>query len=117
MPSADPAATLGPDQKYCHACATVLDARAELCPRCGVRQHFPAMPGMTVTASGKSRLAAALFAFFLGGFGVHKFYLGQIGLGVLYLVFSWTFIPAVVGVIEGILLLTQTDAAFAARYG
>ena len=30
----------------------------------------------------KSRIAAALLAFFLGGFGVHKFYLGKIGQGI-----------------------------------
>ena len=48
----------------------------------------------------KSRIAAALLAFFLGGFGVHKFYLGKIGQGFLYLIFCWTFIPAIIAFIE-----------------
>ena len=34
-------------------------------------------------ASPKSRLAAALLAWFLGVFGVHRFYVGKIGTGVL----------------------------------
>ena len=54
--------------------------------------------------------------FFLGGLGVHKFYLGQTGLGFLYLIFFWTFIPALVAFIEFIIYLTMSDEAFAEKY-
>src|SRR5690242_16817970 len=40
-------ATLGPNKKHCYACANILDVRAELCPRCGVRQ--PYLPGMATS--------------------------------------------------------------------
>ena len=53
---------------------------------------------------------------FLGGLGVHKFYLGQIGWGIAYLVFFWTGIPALIGFVEGIWYLVQSDDAFHARY-
>ena len=36
--------------------------------------------------SPKSRLAAALLAFFLGGLGIHRFYVGKIGTGVLMII-------------------------------
>lgn len=36
-------------------------------------------------SSGKSRITAALLALFLGGLGVHKFYLGVPKVGVIYL--------------------------------
>lgn len=49
-----------------------------------------------------------LLAFFLGGFGLHKFYAGKTGMGILYLVFCWTGIPAIVGLIEAIIGLTKT---------
>lgn len=65
----------------------------------------------------KSRVAAILLAFFLGGFGVHKFYLGRVGQGILYLLFCWTFIPAIVAFIEFIIYLTMSDEAFAHKYG
>ena len=60
----------------------------------------------------KNKLTAGLLAIFLGGLGVHKFYLGKIGLGILYIVFCWTYIPALVGLIEGIIYLTQSDEKF-----
>ena len=44
-------------------------------------------------------LAVAL-ALFLGGLGAHKFYLGQTGLGIVYILFCWTFIPSLIAAIE-----------------
>lgn len=106
-----------PDEKYCSECGAIIKARAEICPRCGVRQFAPPNILTTLAPNGKSRLAAALFAFFLGGLGVHKFYLGRIGWGIVYLLFCWTFIPAIVALIEGILLLVMSDDEFNRKYG
>ncbi|MHA1673493.1 MAG: NINE protein [Promethearchaeota archaeon] len=64
------------------------------------------------TSAPKERLVAAIFAILLGGFGIHKFYLGNIGMGIFYLIFSWTGIPEVIGFIEGIIYLTKTDEQF-----
>lgn len=57
----------------------------------------------------KSKTTAGLLAIFLGGLGFHKFYLGQTGWGVLYLVFCWTRIPSIIWVFEGISILTHSD--------
>ena len=66
--------------------------------------------------SGKSKIAAALFGIFLGSLGIHKFYLGNIGTGILYLLFCWTAIPGIVGFIEGLVYLCQSDADFAKKH-
>jgi len=60
----------------------------------------------------KSKVAAGLLGIFLGGIGIHKFYMGKIGMGILYLLFCWTGIPAVVGFIEGIIYLCSNDENF-----
>ena len=67
-------------------------------------------------ATPRNRSIAALLAIFLGGIGAHKFYIGQTAQGVLYLLFFWTFIPAIVGLVEGVIYLTMTDDTFSAKY-
>lgn len=105
------------DEKFCGDCATPIKSRAEICPHCGVRQSLPPGSLGNVAENGKSRIAAALLAFFLGAIGVHKFYLGQVGQGLLYLVFFWTLIPAVVAFVEFIILLCMSDDTFNNRFG
>lgn len=94
--------------KFCHGCGTQLHQSARACPQCGAVQ---AAPGT------KNRITAVLLAFFLGGIGAHKFYLGRTGAGILYLIFFWTFIPAIIAFVEFIIYLTMSDEAFAAKYG
>ena len=65
----------------------------------------------------KSRIAAFILAWVLGGIGGHKFYLNRIGQGLLYLIFCWTFIPAVFAFIEGIIYLSMEDERFWEKYG
>ena len=48
----------------------------------------------------KDEVVGVLLALFLGGFGIHQFYLRRNGLGVLYLLLSWTGIPALIGFVE-----------------
>ena len=61
----------------------------------------------------KNRREAGVLAIVMGGLGVHKFYLGKYGQGLVYAALCWTFVPAVLGVLEGIHYLTETDEQFA----
>ena len=72
----------------------------------------------------KNKIVAAILALFLGGLGIHWFYLGKNNRGLTYLLITlllcWTVVaPLVIGVIafvEGILLLLEPDAEFDAKY-
>lgn len=64
----------------------------------------------------KSKLAAGLLGIFLGDFGAHKFYLGRWKMGLLYLAFFWTVIPAIIGFIEGVIYLLSSEEKFQEKY-
>ena len=88
-----------------------MHVAAFACPACGAPQR------RMLARPIKDRTTAIVLAFLLGGFGAHRFYLGSAGWGILYLLFCWTLIPAVVAVIEGFIYLSQTDEGFAKNYG
>ena len=59
-----------------------------------------------------SHVECGIIAVIFGSIGLHKFYRGQYGRGILYILFCWSFIPAFVGVLEGIHYLTEGQAAY-----
>lgn len=63
-----------------------------------------------------NKVAYVLLAFFLGGIGSHKFYSGKIGTGIVYLIFSWTFIPSIIAFVEFIIALTKTSDEYGNIY-
>ena len=56
-----------------------------------------------------NKLIAALLALFLGGFGIHKFYLHRPIQGIIYLLLCWTWIPSLIAFIEGIVYLCMSQ--------
>lgn len=70
----------------------------------------------TATLPTKSKILAGFLALFLGGLGVHKFYLGKIGIGFLYLIFCWTGIPAFISFFEAFMLWGTSDKDFEKEY-
>ena len=55
-------------------------------------------------AARKDEILGVFFALIFGSFGAHHFYLRRNGLGILYAVFFWTGVPAVLGFIECFLM-------------
>lgn len=91
---------------FCQNCAAKTDPLTEICVKCGVR---------LAKVSPKNKTVAGLLALFLGGIGIHKFYLGTWGWGLIYLFFCWTFIPAIVALIEAIRFFTLAPVDFESK--
>ena len=64
----------------------------------------------------KDKRIAGLLALFVGWLGVHRFYLGKIGQGVMYLLLSITGISFVLGLIDAIVFLTMDQERFDYKY-
>ncbi len=64
----------------------------------------------------KEKNVAGILALFLGGFGVHRFYLGQTGLGIFYLLFFWFPVMWIVGLIDAIAFFSMDSEDFDRKY-
>lgn len=64
---------------FCSRCGKELTGNPVFCVSCGARLVENG------NISPKSRLATSLLAWYLGFLGVHRFYLGKIGTGILML--------------------------------
>lgn len=113
----------------CPECSDSISNQSTSCTNCGFpianiapfKAAPPPLPTNNYTTivhvNRKSKGVAALLALFLGGFGIHKFYLGQTLWGILYLLFCWTFIPAIISIFEVIILLFMNESKFNRRFG
>lgn len=110
------------NEKFCHECGELIRIKAEICPKCGVRQPCLTTGGVAdlggVIGQGqpRSRTTTGILALLLGGLGIHKFYLGKPIWGFVYIALIWTFIPAIVGFIEGLNFLLMDEKTFNNRY-
>ncbi len=64
----------------------------------------------------KNKNTAAILAFLGGVIGLHRFYLGQIGLGVVYAFLALTGVSFLLGLLDGIIFLTMNQQVFDAKY-
>ncbi len=93
---------VGQGTQFCPNCGATTVPGAAVCTQCGVALAQPVN-----AAEQKSKLTAGLLGIFLGGLGIHNFYLGFTGKAIAQIVLSFCFgIGGIWGLIEGILILT-----------
>jgi hypothetical protein len=62
------------------------------------------------------RVTAGVLALVVGFIGVQHFYMGRIGAGIVSVIFFWTGIPFIIGLVQGIVYLCASDDEFCARH-
>lgn len=68
---------------FCHNCGAEVGEKAVVCVKCGVALNTSG--AQVGPVSEKEWLVALLLSFFLGFLGVHRFYTGHIGIGIVQL--------------------------------
>lgn len=105
--------------KFCPNCGAQIGVNCTSCPNCGINFTQPVVNQVVNTPAtpvgAKSRICAGLLAIFLGGLGIHNFYLGYTGKGVAQLLITLIGTPLTCGLtvwivpvwalIEGIMIL------------
>lgn len=72
---------------YCPECGKPVNSKSDVCLSCGISlKTIKSENNITYNSNTKSKIAAALFAFFLGGIGIHRFYLGYTGIGIVFVI-------------------------------
>ncbi len=104
---------VGNGEGFCPNCGADTNPGADVCLKCGVSLKKAAAK---VAVSSKSKLTAGLLGIFLGGIGIHNFYLGNSGKGAIQIIVSLVTcgMGSIWGFIEGILILCgkiHTDAS------
>ena len=115
----------------CYACGEDVPPGNSVCPSCGERvandstaqggsqkSNPPPTPRPISQNRGKSKVTAGLLALFLGGLGIHHFYLGASGTGVLYIFATFVTMGfwSLLALIDGVILLTLDTPKFDAKY-
>ncbi|MDF3012484.1 MAG: hypothetical protein K0Q78_688, partial [Cellvibrio sp.] len=94
-------------EHFCYQCGRAIAEGLAQCPYC----HAP-----QILFHRKDKAAAGVLAFFLGGLGVHRFYLGQ-WWGIFYLLFWFTLIPSIISLVEAFVFWFTSNERWDQNYG
>ena len=129
-------------RNFCRNCGAKLNPNQVVCVKCG--SAVEAIPKRSSSGTGfidalnnltkpqsanrssvksgstnKNKIVAGILAILLGGIGIHKFYMGSWGWGVVYVIaglLTWGILTGIASLVEGILLLIMSDEKFAEKY-
>ena len=108
----------------CHSTNVIqTDTNRYECPYCGnvftasqAGSYNQGNNNSTYVPGEKKRITAALLALFLGGLGIHFFYLNKPVAGLAFLLLCWTVIPAILAFIMAIVMFSMSDEEFQRKY-
>jgi len=109
--------------KFCSGCGELLHQDAVVCPKCGVGQRSVRGTTYQVGKQTPNRVLAIVLCLILGTFGVHRFYVGQTGVGLVMLLCTvlsgfllWP-LMLLVNLVEIVVWALTSDADWEMQFG
>ncbi len=96
---------------FCKSCGKEIENGVRFCPECGATLQESGIPqwhdnsASKSNVSSKSRLVACLLSFFVGWLGIHRFYVGKVGTGILQILLCWCLIGEIWALVDFIFII------------
>ncbi len=103
----------------CRECGNLISEHAVTCPKCGhLLSPIGPPPNYMVNnnRTAKNKTTAGILALLLGGIGIHYFYCGKPLPGFVFLLLCFTGIPAILALVQAIMMFSMTDEQFNFKY-
>lgn len=106
--------SVGDGNAYCANCGNAVNPGADVCLSCGVALRKNGLGNL----GNQDKVTMALICFFLGGFGIHNFMMGEQKKGITKIVLSFCFgIGGILALVDLVKILTdkyeiEPDKAF-----
>lgn len=104
--------SVGDGKAFCANCGAAVNEHAAVCLSCGCKIEDKKSASGSNSLNGQDKLVMALLCFFLGGWGVHNFMMGEKKKGIIKIVFAFVCgISSILALIDFIKILTDSYVA------
>ncbi len=91
--------------RKCKTCGSLFGREYKFCPACGLQHGKPI-----------NKSVLLFLTFFFGGFGAHKFYVKKYWQGLFYLLFCFTYVPAIIALVEFVIYASTSAEKLQEEY-
>ncbi len=99
---------VGAGNAYCQSCGVEVKPEQDYCLNCGVALKKEETKFLEGKLGGQDKIIIAIVCFFVGGFGIHNFMMGETKKGILRLLTCWFGLGGILALVDFVKILINT---------